>query len=1251
MTSPIGSKPSQTVKDYETVHGQGSRFGQDLDEAKVRKLLSNRVSNPFTKAAANFVQTINQVVNDIADAIRGEGAGYSVISGAVDERLGPLDTAITESGKNLTVLADKVEAAGRVQDGLIKDNEKAIKNAKDALSEASKNREDLAEFNKQISDKVVTLTTSADNAIKKADSISQKQTEIISNADKQKKVVDQAVLDLTTVTNNFNAYKQAQNEQLKKLTAQADKGIADAKTANDAIAKANKELSGRIADGVAAHEDVRAARKDADKAASEIESLDRVMKESVDIGASLVPLVPGTRTPTWTTHGSLNVSTGEEGTPVEGLQVVTLNNPRRTNFTLPEQYVKVSDKVRYKVSFWIRSENGPSSLLLGMRTPESSAHPIDTSREEAARPTANNDPGVNIQWTNGWVIGLSQIDSTWRRAEYTVKFLPGTEYVSFDKIWWSYYGAGGITEQQWIADLRIEPEIPDQATIDRLQNEAILKNAKVGSTNATAIEVLDKAWEAQDTINKNQEKWNAASTTATSANTQAIQALARRDFRQSLLQYRDLTPEDIENGRREVYYPYWALATDTYRDFSTDKAFIEGPHNQKDMWGYTQRASVAVNSHHAYMPVEEGKHYKLSLWHRAKDPGSVYFIQMITPSGQDNSAFRIVQGVDSNGNIQKSGPTSYIVSNREMPADRWEKIEVVIEIEPGVSELSFRRIFWNHANGKDSNGNTIKTDQWITGLEFGPDIPTQADIDKAQNAAISALTKQQALDTQFQKEQRNWNKASSDATKALSKATKLLAKPNYGDSLIAYETPSDSSLEKPGAMVNWELPEWERAFYFYNAARGLSIHFGSYEGKKSARSGQTTLLPVKPDTEYRLSFWAFGEDEITLSVATDLGTTGIASSKEVIEGKEKPIYKEVSHGGRFPVRGAKLSSSPKQFTYLVKFDPKVTKAGIDAFWFVDSGKTTTAEQNIGGLVFEPNVPTQEQVDKAQDKALESLGESAELGKKFEQEQRKTNRLIQQQLWSHRDMIELVDIRTPKTFGWGTKEGTYSKVYAAEGRSSPFGPFGYYNTTAYFEIWETSNTVYVACRGTWSGQLRAAINWDNGAIDDWTVDVEKKARVFAFTGGAAHIDKRYITVTVFPRSLNREARVSCYPGGGKQYLNLSVDPERPRQYFSRFDDTNILIREQKESELRLKNTVTCNRSVFWRDENNKRREIKPGEPISGVSLYPEDQDIPGNGAWFTFTEVDDPGAGEYTVPDASREKWSVSEMKIADKKKW
>ena len=111
MTSPF-TKPNPTQDKYNDIHARGGTYGSDLrTEQDVRNLLKTEIKSPFVRAMKQVGDAIEGFVGDIASAIRGDGgAKYQAINVAVTERLGPINTAITETGARHKELADKVDS-------------------------------------------------------------------------------------------------------------------------------------------------------------------------------------------------------------------------------------------------------------------------------------------------------------------------------------------------------------------------------------------------------------------------------------------------------------------------------------------------------------------------------------------------------------------------------------------------------------------------------------------------------------------------------------------------------------------------------------------------------------------------------------------------------------------------------------------------------------------------------------------------------------------------------------------------------------------------------------------------------------------------------------------------------------------------------------------------------------------------------------------------------------------------------------
>lgn len=252
-----------------------------------------------------------------------------------------------------------------------------------------------------------------------------------------------------------------------------------------------------------------------------------------------------------------------------------------------------------------------------------------------------------------------------------------------------------------------------------------------------------------------------------------------------------------------------------------------------------------------------------------------------------------------------------------------------------------------------------------------------------------------------------------------------------------------------------------------------------------------------------------------------------------------------------------------------------------------------------------------------EKVSSNMSEQAALNKQMQdtaqsrwnQLQEDTNRMFQAQLWQHQDMLELLDIRSPKTDGWGATSGV-GKVCPYSGSSDA----AYYWSTPYVEVYSFSGATYVACRGDWVGSFEISINWDNGAVDNWSARVSRGGnRVFRYTGGALHISKRWITITVSPRSLLRTAYVAPSAAG-----------------VWRTGANKDLIRYVSDDVLRLRNAATCSMECVVVGAEGVPVKIPAGQIIPATEISASEQ--PFLGSYREFTEVDDPSVA-YTFPNA------------------
>lgn len=453
-----------------------------------------------------------------------------------------------------------------------------------------------------------------------------------------------------------------------------------------------------------------------------------------------------------------------------------------------------------------------------------------------------------------------------------------------------------------------------------------------------------------------------------------------------------------------------------------------------------------------------------------------------------------------------------------------------------------------------------------------------------------------------------------------------------GGALIAHEPPPNDPT-KPPEPIWWQAldRELEANYSGYPRPDGHPWRLASAGSFKNAKATPPKrLMRVQPGKKYRMRFWAraTGPGSKMYLEMRDQNNNHAVAKGTVSDGQAKvgkkggwrhEDHSESRHKNQL-IWNWTVPSEVTLVETLLEFNPDVEYVYLGVLWYndgYDRGERTTKPQNqwIAGLSIDLDVPDQAEIDALQDANIKRVQEAAELNTRFVAEQKKFNRLSQNALWSHQDMIELLDIRSPKVYGWTPTSGGRVE------RRLTTGLVGYAWETPY--IWfsqATEKRCYLSCRGRWVGKVTVSINWTNGAVDEWTINVSETKRAWCFDGGASHIGMRSYTVVVYPRSLMRDAEVGLR-SGAKNPKKLSGDLSRPSYEWHDQWDKNGLVRVCEPDQFRLKNTVVCDRDVWVRDENNNRLRIAAGKPISGYALYPEDQQAVN--VRYKFTEVDDP----------------------------
>lgn len=176
---------------------------------------------------------------------------------------------------------------------------------------------------------------------------------------------------------------------------------------------------------------------------------------------------------------------------------------------------------------------------------------------------------------------------------------------------------------------------------------------------------------------------------------------------------------------------------------------------------------------------------------------------------------------------------------------------------------------------------------------------------------------------------------------------------------------------------------------------------------------------------------------------------------------------------------------------------------------------------------------QTQVNNALLAATQANTQSLQAVQTFNQQQVEINHTVQEQIWTHQDMIELLDIRTPKSWGYrygNNNDGVWEICpwrFSSSGQLETYWKYESPYFTMYARNWGSFGDVFIGFKGQWQGTFDIEINWTNGALDNWSRPVTnpKGYRIWAFRGGAGHIDMRSIQVTCYATSLNRTATLT------------------------------------------------------------------------------------------------------------------------------
>lgn len=578
----------------------------------------------------------------------------------------------------------------------------------------------------------------------------------------------------------------------------------------------------------------------------------------------------------------------------------------------------------------------------------------------------------------------------------------------------------------------------------------------------------------------------------------------------------------------------------------------------------------------------------------------------------------------------------------------WSRHEGTVKFKQATDNVSLYAVEWNRSEAASAQ-------QWFAALDIAPDVPTQASVDEAQNEALRAhseiLRQQDEINEaqrvanlaqkNFNDNQTKWNQAvdrsiatqktvndnfekwtdgATTAIQANTSAIKALGKIDTGESLIAYLTPTDEEVR--AGTAKYDVPVWttgaHRAFSGQNQPPEYVKHAFGASSTDSTRTAKTVPVAVRPGTKYILSFWAYGSGDLVIYLYGNGGGYPILSTRQ-LKVNQETLRIEKDEGGRRIYDPAKNGNSTNStgtqwllngfkpdnlyewthYKFEVEFTEPTTEVWFNQFYW-NWRETSVYGQYLADMQFYPDVPTQADVDEAQNKAIEANTETIK-------HQIEINNLFQEQLWTQLDMIEQGEIQRPRVYHQFAEDGNLtSNIPSWVGWSSARE---YLNTFInFYHRYKDTKTIYWQATGSWEGQVRLTTNWDNGSMDTWVYTIHKdritrgkntySGRTMSNGGGAPLIYHRNTTFEVYPKNLGREVEVSIPTAGGRWWLSEPTD----------YSEQPSLIRHHTSDELRLTASTTCTRAIatrVYQDGEWVKKVYDQGEVIPPSMLWRED----------------------------------------------
>lgn len=804
---------------------------------------------------------------------------------------------------------------------------------------------------------------------------------------------------------DFEALKKSVNQSVDGITKGLSKAVEDQlkisptlsalsnklDTTNDSLSKLNKDydsVNKKVSDITGK---VEPLSQQAQQAASDAQKAIDALRNPKEIGTSILTIDQVSGREHWTKDASYS----SKKTP-DGDSVYYVKSTDSISNELDAPRIVVDARIPYKVSFWAKAD-APGSKFSIIYFGKGYGTPFDTVEG-------------NIPTRDQYLPYMFEPPTKWAKYEAVVRFKPEVDTILMRSVNWNN---NSTKTNQYIGGFKFFPLIPDQATIDTLQNNAILKNTKIGTSNTNAIDAINEgmkaqatlnqkqqewnavqkivndnqqAWnKTQETVNQNQSKWNQAvtdyqklndrlwgkqgeinklnqaidanQTELLAVNTRAIQTLSNGA---NVIPYYTPSTTEVANGYNEWTRPCWAKTElKRQQDDSVYKGF-----------GYYHLDST-TQTPVAFFTIDPSIEYDFEVWLKGTEGGVVYLEFRDAKGGKTKISGGIYRDEKPGTVLTRTG--AYPIDNK-ITHPTWTKYKTRLKFIDNPTKIQIGTIYANHPNGTQPATLDIGED-----MRLYPHIPSQDDVNKALMDADKALKDQIDANTKI-------DQAQTRADEGFYKAIKALSMPEEANSLLAYVEPSDAEIKAAyesgkSTSIVYDQPEW--TLFGYEKPERLSTGLSdkniagqwnvaapnSNQSTKTYPSGDATPMPVLKGITYKLSFMGYSSTDgskIYLRFYNQNRKEPFASSVGYIDGVKDPGL-DKKENSIFVSNFITLKGGYHKYEFRIDFTPDTDTVRLDAIGWHFSN--TSGIQRIVGMRFVPDIPSQAEIDKAQNNAI------------------------------------------------------------------------------------------------------------------------------------------------------------------------------------------------------------------------------------------------------------------------------------------